>query len=89
MAKDKKKKKNDDDEQTLYKRMTWMPSKSLKHYQKTLKKSKWKNKVKNIINLVCATHELLWNWFNIFVYNIKMPKNQRPFTGTEIDVKLS
>ena len=24
-----------------------------------------------------------------FVYNVKMRKNQRPFTGTEINVKLS
>ena len=48
-----------------------------------------KNKVKNIINLVllpksCNEIDLIF-----FVYNVKMHKNQRSFTGTEINVKLS
>ena len=37
-----KDKKNKNDEQTRYKRMTWMPSKLLKHYKKNIKKVKVK-----------------------------------------------
>ena len=50
---------------TPYKRMTWMPSKSLKHYKKNIEKVKVKEYNQNI-NLVCITQELWWNWFNIF-----------------------
>ena len=65
-----------------------MPSKSLKTFKK-LKKSKSKNKIKNKINLV-SLHKIYDEIDSIFfVYNVKMRKNQRPFTGTEINVKLS
>ena len=57
--------------------------------KKILKKSKSKNQVKNIINLVLLpmSYDKIDSTF--FVYNVKMHKNQRYFTGTEINVKLS
>ena len=65
-----------------------MPSKSLKTLKK-FKKSKSKNKIKNKINLVSLRkiYDEIDSIF--FVYNVKMRENQRPFTGTEINVKLS
>ena len=63
--------------------------KVFKNIKKTLKKSKSNNKVRKIINLVRITQELWWIDSIFFMYNVKMRKNQRPFTGTEINVKLS
>ena len=73
---------------TRYRRMTWMPSKSLKKLKK-LKKSKSKNKIKNKINLVSLRkiYDEIDSIF--FVYNVKMRENQRPFTGTEITIIIS
>ena len=63
--------------------------KVFKNIKKTLKKSKSNNKVRKIINLVRITQELWWIDSIFFMYNVKMRENQRPFTGTEINVKLS
>ena len=65
-----------------------MPSKSLKKLKK-LKKSKSKNKIKNKINLVSLRkiYDEIDSIF--FVYNVKMRENQRPFTGTEITIRIS
>ena len=50
---------------------------------------KSKNKVKNIINLVILRKRYDEIDSRFFVYNVMMRKNQRTFTGTEINVKLS
>ena len=51
-------------------------------------KMKSKNKVKNI-NLVILRKRYDEIDSIFFVYNVIMRKNQRSFTGTEINVKLS
>ena len=67
-----------------------MPSKSLKTLsKKTFKKSKSKNKVKNIINLYVLRKSYDEFASIFFGYNVKIGKNQRPFTGIEINFKLS
>ena len=57
--------------------------------KKTLKKSKSKNKVKNFLNLVLLPKSRDKIDSTFFVFNVKMHKNQRYFTETEINVKLS
>ena len=57
--------------------------------KKIFKKSKSKNQVKNIINLVLLPKSYDKIDSTFFVYNVNMHKNQRYFTGTEINVKLS
>ena len=57
--------------------------------KKIFKKSKSKNQVKKIINLVLLPKRYDKIDSTFFVYNVKMHKNQRYFTRTEINVKLS
>ena len=66
-----------------------MPSMSLKSYKKNIKKSKSKNKVKNIINLVLLPKSYDKIDSTFLVHNVKMHKNQGSFTGSDINVKLS
>ena len=66
-----------------------MTSKSLKTLKKNIKKAKVKEQSqKHKLSMYYARVVMkLIQYF--FVYNVKMRKSQRPFTRTEINVKLS